>query len=142
MTSKLAITERDILELCAKTPFMDLFKIKIIALEPGVCEIEIPYQERFTRPGGIVFGPVFMTAADAAAWFALMTLVGQESMMVTSELNTAFLKPAVKESVRCHAEILKFGKRLVYVTAASKSVTGELFCHHTVTYFRAGASLQ
>jgi uncharacterized protein (TIGR00369 family) len=135
----IAISEAEIYQLCQETPFMAEFNLKIRQLSLGFCEVEVPFQERFTRPGGIVFGPVFMTASDAAAWFALMTHVGQESMMVTSELNTAFLKPAIVEPVICQARVLKFGKKRVYVVAQCQSEEGELFTHHTVTYFRAGS---
>lgn len=137
MDQEVAISKDEIEQLCAATPFMAEFQIEVIELERGIAEIEVPFQKQFTRPGGMVFGPVFMTAADAAAWFALMTYVGQEPLMITSELNTAFLKPAVEEPIRCRAEVLKFGKRLVYVTAACKNLRDEILCHHTVTYFRA-----
>ena len=34
----------------------------------GECTLDMPFQEAIERPGGIVSGSVFMTAADVAKW--------------------------------------------------------------------------
>lgn len=126
-------------DLIANEPFMQGYDMEITSLGFGKATLKFPYRERFNRPGGLISGPVFMAAADAAFWFALMTQIGFEPMAVTSELNTAFLRPAVREAVYCDGEILKCGSKLVYGTATCRSESGRIFTHHTVTYIRAAS---
>ena len=129
-----AVTLANLETLIAREPFMQGYDLKVLELVRGGATIEIPYNPRFDRPGGVVSGPVLMTAADAAFWFAVMSEIGMETMAVTSELNNAFLRPAVREPVICKAKILKSGKKLIYGTAECMSTSGRLFSHHTVTY--------
>ena len=88
------------------------------------------------RPGGTVNGPVFMAAADCAMWLAIKRHIGIEQDAVTSELNTAFLNAARRQTVYCTARVLKLGKRSIYGTAECHDGKGRLFTHHTITYAR------
>lgn len=131
------VSRAELEALIHNEPFMQGYDMEIVSLGYGKATLMFPYRERFNRPGGLISGPVLMAAADAAFWFALMTQIGFEPMAVTAELNTAFLRPAVREAVYCDAEVLKCGSKLVYGTAACRSDNGRLFSHHTVTYIRA-----
>jgi acyl-coenzyme A thioesterase PaaI-like protein len=78
-----------------------------------------------------------MAAADCAMWLAIKRHIGLEHDAVTSELNTAFLNAARRETVYCTARVLKLGKRVIYGTAECHDRSrGRLFTHHTVTYSR------
>ena len=83
-----------------------------------------------------VNGPAFMAAADCAMWLAIKRHIGLQHDAVTSELNTAFLNAARRETVYCTARVLKLGKRMIYGTAECHDRRGRLFTHHTVTYAR------
>jgi acyl-coenzyme A thioesterase PaaI-like protein len=102
----------------------------------GECVLSVPFQRVFERPGGIVSGLVFMAAADVAMWLAIKTLLGMDEACVTAEMKTSFLSAAKEEDFRCHARILKLGKRLVYGVAECTSVDHKLLTHHTLTYIR------
>jgi len=80
-----------------------------------------------------------MAAADCAMWLAIKRHIGLEHDAVTSELNTAFLNAARRETVYCTARVLKMGKRIIYGTAECHDGNGRLFTHHTVTYARMGS---
>ena len=94
----------------------------------------MPFRRALERPGGTVNGPAFMAAADCAMWLAIKRHIGLEHDAVTSELNTAFLNAARRETVYCTARVLKLGKRIIYGTAECHDRRGKLFTHHTVTY--------
>ena len=133
----LAVTVEQLNELLQKDSLIRGFGFQIYGLEKGSCTLHIPYQSEFERPGGTIFGPLYMAAADAAFWFAITTHIGLERMAVTSELNTAFLSAASKEDVRCQATILKMGSRRIYGTAQCSTVDGRLLTHHTLTYMES-----
>lgn len=132
----LAVSAEELRELITTWPFISRMNFQVRALDDGLCTLEVPFQENFTRPGGRVSGPTFVAAADAAVWFAIMTRLGKNDPTVTAEMKTNFLGAARQEPFFCTARILKWGRRLIYAVAECTSAQGKLLAHHTVTYIR------
>lgn len=122
----------DLLGSCA---FTRRARFRVTALGDGWCELAVPFSPDDERPGGIVSGQVYMHAADVAFWCAIKTRLGMQDGSVTSGMTTAFLASARREDVRCRAEILKVGERLVYGIAGCWAGDRQL-THHTLTYAR------
>jgi uncharacterized protein (TIGR00369 family) len=122
--------------LLARSRFVSSYGLKLVAISDAECTIAMPFRRSFERPGGTVNGPAFMAAADCAMWLAIKRHIGLEHDAVTSELNTAFLNAARRQTVYCTARILKLGKRIIYGTAECHDRKGRVFTHHTVTYSR------
>ncbi len=136
MNPTLAVTKAELQQLLYEVAFTKNYGFSLQAIAEGECTLNVPFQEAFERPGGIVSGQVFMAAADVAMWLAIMTKLGTADQSVTVELTTAFLRGARQEDFRCTANILRLGKRLVYGVAECSSHTGQLLTHHTITYAR------
>jgi len=132
----LAASKRQLQALLDRSRFVRGYGFRVVSVSPAASTIELPFRRALERPGGIVNGPALMAAADCAMWVAIKAAIGLERDALTSELNTAFLAPAVNEPVRCTARILKLGKRSIYGVAECHSRAGKLFTHHTVTYVR------
>ena len=124
--------------LLASAPFAPDYGFRVAAVADGQCTIEVPFRPSFERPGGVVSGPVFMAAADAAMWLAILARLGVDDPCVTVEMKTAFLAAARREDFRCTAHVLKWGRRLVYGTAECVGAGDRLLTHHTLTYIRHG----
>jgi uncharacterized protein (TIGR00369 family) len=133
---KLACTEDELTQLLNEVPFTRNFGFVLHEIGDGECSIDVPFQEAFERPGGIVSGQVFMAAADVAMWLAIKTRLGMADSSVTAEMKTNFLGAAKRSGFRCTAKVLKFGKRLIYGVAECVGNDGKLLAHHTVTYIR------
>ena len=133
---KIAATEAELSELLATVSFTRTYGFTLKSIGPGECTILVPFQEAFERPGGIVGGHVFMTAADVAMWLAIKTQLGVADGSVTAEMKTNFLSGAKKESFQCSARVLKWGSRLIYGVAECVKLQGTLLTHHTLTYIR------
>jgi uncharacterized protein (TIGR00369 family) len=129
-------TKRELQALLARANFVRGYGMRLQALSDQECTIAMPFKRALERPGGTVNGPAFMAAADCAMWLAIKRHIGLEHDAVTSELNTAFLNAARRETVYCTARVLKMGKRIIYGTAECHDGKGRLFTHHTVTYAR------
>ena len=114
--------------------FVRTWGFRVHALGPGSCTLRLPFHRSLERPGGIVNGPALMAAADCAMWLAIKAGLGIDRDALTSELNTTFLSPAIRETVYCTAKILKSGRRRIYGVAECHSRSGKLYSHHTVTY--------
>jgi uncharacterized protein (TIGR00369 family) len=123
-------------KLLGRSKFVSSYGLKLVSVSDGECTIAMPFRKAFERPGGTVNGPAFMAAADCAMWLAIKRHIGIEHDAVTSELNTAFLNAARRQTVYCTARVLKLGKRIVYGTAECHDRRGRIFTHHTVTYAR------
>ena len=121
-------------KLIDKARFVRFYGFRVVRVGDGSCTLELPHRKSLERPGGIINGPSLMAAADCAMWLAIKGRYGIDFDALTSELNTAFLAPAVAEHVYCTARILRAGRRRIYGTAECHNRAGRLFTHHTVTY--------
>jgi uncharacterized protein (TIGR00369 family) len=137
---KLACTDDELRQLLSDVVFTRNLGFVLQKIDDGECTIDVPFQEAFERPGGIVSGQVYMAAADVAMWLAIKTRLGLADGSVTAEMKTNFLGGAKRESFRCSAKVLKFGRQLIYGTAECVSADGRLLTHHTVTYIRVEPS--
>jgi len=130
-------TEAELRELLAEVPFTRSHGFVLHGISEGECSVNVPFQEAFERPGGIVSGQVFMAAADVAMWLAIKTKLGLADASVTMEMKTNFLSNVKKADFRCAAKILKLGRRLIYGVAECVDGNGKLLTHHTITYIRS-----
>jgi uncharacterized protein (TIGR00369 family) len=116
-------------------PFSAIWRYHVIEVSDGFCRLEVPYDGRWDRPGDVLSGQVYMAAADAAMWIAVMSRTA-DLMAVTTSLNTAFLGAGRQETVLCEARVLRLGRRSVYGTAECRGADGRLLTHHTLAYAR------
>ncbi len=133
---ELACSEQELEHLLASVAFTRNFGFALREIRGGECTIDVPFQEQFERPGGVVSGQVFMAAADVAIWLAIKTRLGLHDASVTAEMKTNFLGSAKQESFHCNAKVLKLGRRLIYAVAECVAGKGRLLTHHTATYVR------
>jgi uncharacterized protein (TIGR00369 family) len=130
-------SEEELRGLLAEVPFTKSHGFVLHGIAEGECSVDVPFQEAFERPGGVVSGQVFMAAADIAMWLAIKTKLGIADASVTAEMKTNFLSSARKADFRCSAKILKLGRRLIYGVAECVDGEGKLLTHHTITYIRS-----
>jgi uncharacterized protein (TIGR00369 family) len=121
-------------KLIDRARFVRFYGFRVVKVGDGTCTLELPHRRSLERPGGIINGPSLMAAADCTMWLAIKGRFGLDFDALTTELNTAFLAPAMAEHVYCTARILRAGRRRIYGTAECHNRAGRLFTHHTVTY--------
>jgi acyl-coenzyme A thioesterase PaaI-like protein len=137
--SSLPVTVEDLQGLLSHdTAFTKAYAFVVAAIAPGSCTLDVPHLPHFERPGGIVAGQVYMTAADVAMWLAIKTLRGLDDPSVTSHMETQFLKSAREEGFLCRAVVLNLGRRTAFGTAECRADDGRLLAHHTLTYVTPG----
>jgi len=133
--SRLPVTKKQLQDLLShEAAFARAYEFVVSELASGSCTLRVPHLRHFDRPGGIVSGQVFVTAADVAMWLAIKTLRGLDDPSVTSSMQTHFLRRARGEGFVCKAVVRSLGRRTIYGTAECVSARGELFAHHTLTY--------
>jgi len=74
------------------------------------------FDEAELRPGRYISGPTQFALADTALWFAVFTVIGIESMAVTSEMSIRYLRPAQNGDLIAEATIDSVSTRRVVGT--------------------------
>src|ERR687888_1122343 len=132
-----AISAGELEDVLARAAFARVYDFRLHSFSPGECVIEVPFKPELERPGGIVAGTAYMTAADVVFWLAIVTRLGVAAeTSVTVNMTTAFLSPAREEPFRAAGRVLRQGRTLVYGTAECATLDGKLLPHHTLTYTR------
>jgi uncharacterized protein (TIGR00369 family) len=101
----------------------------------GSCRVVLPLDPRNIRPGPSVSGPAIMGLGDVAAWVALLSIIGEVPLAVTSNLNATFLRPAGEADLACDCTVLRAGRRLAVMLAeVSRVADAQAVAHMTITY--------
>ena len=96
----------------ARQKFMGTLKAELTKVEPGYCEIVIPYDESITQQHGFFHAGIVGTLADNAAGYAAFSLMEDTSSILTVEFKLNLLSPADGDVLIGRSEVLKNGKVL------------------------------
>ena len=88
------------------------FPFSCEGIEYGWIRLRLPFDERYLRPGEAISGPTLFTLADTALFGAVLSLIGEQPMAVTTDLTMHFLRRAGRADLIAEARILKHGRRL------------------------------
>ena len=67
---------------------------ELIRIEPGFCEIHIPYDKTLTQQHGFFHAGVVGTVADNAAGYASFSLMDETSSILTVEFKLNLISPS------------------------------------------------
>jgi uncharacterized protein (TIGR00369 family) len=96
----------------ARQPAMRLIGASMTRLEPGYCEIELPYREDLTQQHGLFHGGFVSAIADTAGGYAAYTLFPAEDSILTVEYKINLLAPGAGDKLLASARVRKAGKTL------------------------------
>lgn len=92
--------------------FMTYINASLAKLEPGVCEIHVPFNEYLTQQNNFFHAGIVGTVADNAAGYAAFSLMDKNSSILTVEFKLNLVSPANGELLVGKAHVLKHGKTL------------------------------
>lgn len=110
-------------------------RFRIESVEPLNVRMRWLVGESDLRPGGTVSGPTMFALADCCFYAATLSMIGRESLTVTTNLNINFLRKPPAADLWAEARILKLGRTLATgdVTLYSVDVEDPV-AHAAVTY--------
>ena len=114
----------DVANSFARQSIMNLIGARLIRVEPGVVEIELPFRADLTQQDGFLHAGVITTVADSAAGYAAYTLMPAGSRVLSIEFKVNLLRPARGELFVARAEVIKAGRTLTVVRADVFAVSG------------------
>ena len=90
---------------------------RLLRVEPGLCEVALPYSERVTQQQGGFHGGAMGALADIAGGYAALTVVAPDIEVTTVEYKVNFLASFKSGELRATGRVAKAGKRIVVTTA-------------------------
>ncbi|RYZ91263.1 MAG: PaaI family thioesterase [Proteobacteria bacterium] len=91
---------------------MSLFNATLTDIEPGICEIRMPFSPHLTQQNGYLHAGAIASIADSAAGYAALSLAPIGASVLTTEYKINLLSPAIGETFRAAARVLKAGRTL------------------------------
>lgn len=92
--------------------FMKLINAKLADVQPGYCEIHIPYHENLTQQHGFFHAGIISTVADNTAGYAAFSLMNENSSVLTVEFKINLISPADGGLLIGKSKVLKNGRTL------------------------------
>ena len=118
------------------SPFVKYLSIELVALEPGIATLRLPYDRTMTTIGSVVHGGAIVTLMDsagvAAAWAGAE--VPANIRGATVSLATTYVATAEDEDVLATARVLRRGRSLVYLDIEATTLSGKLVAKGQATY--------
>jgi uncharacterized protein (TIGR00369 family) len=97
--------------------FIRSLGIELISFGDGWCEARVNVVPLLEQQHGLVHAGVLMTLADHTCGGAAATTAPEGQDVITVENKISFLRPAIGRILQCRAQVLRTGKRLVFVEA-------------------------
>lgn len=117
--------------------FVDETALTVEEVAWGKAQIRLKPERRHLRPGETISGPTMMMMTDCCAYICVLSVIGDEALAVTTNLNINFLRKPQQSDLICVASPLKVGKSL-FVTEctlfAADDPEQKAVAHATVTY--------
>ena len=85
---------------------------RLKSIEPGVCEIELPFRPELTQQHGFFHAGVVATLLDNTGGYAAFSLMPQGTSVLTVEFKLNRLAPASGDLLVARSSVLKPGKTL------------------------------
>ena len=108
----------------AQQTIMGTFGGELVALGPGACVIEMPFNPSLTQQNGYLHAGVAATLADNAGGYAAHSLSAREDDILAVEFKINLLSPAVGEQMRAVGRCLRNGRSLSVNEVEVYALTG------------------
>jgi len=90
--------------------------VRLLRVEPGLCELALPYSDQVTQQQGGFHGGAIGALADIAAGYASLTLAPEGKEVTTVEYKINFLAAFQSGELRATGRVMKAGRRIIVAT--------------------------
>ncbi|GAB1377629.1 MULTISPECIES: PaaI family thioesterase [Pararhodobacter] len=109
----------------ARQTMMQTMGAELIETAPGRCVIRAAIAPHLRQQHGAAHAGLAFTIGDSAAGYAALTLMPEDSDVMTVEMKINLLSPAVGEALEAVGQVVRAGRRLSVVSAEVFALTGE-----------------
>jgi uncharacterized protein (TIGR00369 family) len=91
--------------------------VRLLRVEPGLCELALPYSDKVTQQQDGFHGGAMGALADIAGGYAGLTLAPEGMEVTTVEYKINFLAAFQGGELRATGRVVKAGRRVIVTTA-------------------------
>lgn len=95
-----------------RQPFMRFIGAHLVAVEPGYCEIHLPYHQNLAQQHAYFHGGMIGTIADNSAGYAAYSLMPFDSSILTVEYKLNLVAPGDGDLLIGRGQVIKPGRTL------------------------------
>src|SRR5436305_10341443 len=107
----------------ARQGFMRSLGAEMTAVEPGFCEIRLPFHADLAQQHGFFHAGALAAVADSAGGYAAYTLMGADDSVLTVEYKINLLAPDQGEEAVARARVVRPGRTLTVCQVEVFAVT-------------------
>ncbi len=96
-----------------KQPICKTLGIELTAVEPGFCEMRLPFRDDLTQQHGFFHAGMVATLADNAGGYAAYTLMPAGAEVLAVEFKINLMSPAKGDVMIARGRVVKSGRTLV-----------------------------
>jgi uncharacterized protein (TIGR00369 family) len=101
----------------AQQGFMQYLGALMTLIEPGRCEIRVPFRPELSQQHGYFHAGVSGAIADSASGYAAYTLMPADSNVLTVEYKLNLVAPALGELLIARGQVIRAGRTLTICRA-------------------------
>jgi uncharacterized protein (TIGR00369 family) len=109
----------------ARQRAMHTIGARLIRVEPGEVEVELPFREELTQQHGFLHAGIVTTLVDSACGYAALSLMDRESAVLSVEYKVNLLAPAVGQRMRAVGRVIKPGRTLLVCSGEVIAIAGD-----------------
>ena len=116
-------------------PMMHTLGLEVLRLDVGECEAKVCRKHEWDGIYETFHGGMLGVIADSITCFAILTSIGAQENVATTDFNIRFLRPCHTDVV-CVGRVIKSGRTLCVSEAEVTDMNGKLVAIAQVTYAR------
>src|SRR5215207_384575 len=109
----------------ARQRAMHTIGARIVRVEPGLVELELPFRDDLTQQHGFLHAGIVTALVDSACGYAALSVMDRESAVLSVEYKVNLLAPVVGERMRAVGRVIKSGRTLVVCTGEVIAMAGD-----------------
>lgn len=102
--------EARVRESFARQKLMETIGARLTKISPGEVEIEIPFRDDLTQQHGFLHAGIVTAIVDTACGYAALSLMPENSAVLTIEFKINFLSPAAGQRMIARGHVTKPGR--------------------------------
>jgi uncharacterized protein (TIGR00369 family) len=130
--------EERVRQALARVPYAQLLGLELEWVAAGIAVLALPLHPRLHQNSGVVHGGATASLIDSATAFAILTLLPEGERVTTIDLSITYLRPLIAGRAQATARVLRFGRRVISVTAEVQADNGSVAATALSTYLRLG----
>jgi len=98
--------------------------VELVAVEPGMCELALPFRDEVSQQHGYFHGGIIGTVADVAGGYAAFSVTPPDTAVLTVEYKINLVAPGRGERIVARGTVLRPGRTLIVTRADVHAVEG------------------